>query len=268
MIDKVKQLGTSLVEKLVSQLSPTSQINLSLKIMSQNMSEVDSVKAYKLRRRLHNRFLKSYPMLYSHEAQRIYGFFHLLNQLKGIEGEIVEFGVGRGRYISIFAFANECFQLRKEIFGFDSFEGFPQPHENDIGTRVTEIQSVCGWDDVQPEMILHALSADISSVGSKSLFENSEPSVNLIKGYFKDTISDNLPNKIAFLHLDADLYESTKIALQYSLPRMSKGGIIIFDELHEKEKWPGVQKAVEEECLPKNLNPKWIPELQRFGIII
>jgi hypothetical protein len=52
------------------------------------------------------------------------------------------------------------------------------------------------------------------------------------------------------LYLDFDLYEPTLLALKEFLPRMPRGAIIAFDELHDP-KWPGETVALLEEF---NLN--------------
>ena len=47
------------------------------------------------------------------------------------------------------------------------------------------------------------------------------------------------------VHFDCDLYAPTKIALEVLWPRLSRGGVMLFDEysIHE---WPGETKAVDE----------------------
>ncbi|MBL7860723.1 MAG: class I SAM-dependent methyltransferase [Cyclobacteriaceae bacterium] len=204
-------------------------------------------------------------MLYSHEVIRIHGFVSLLASLDKVQGDIVECGVGRGRFLTVFVYANTFYKLNKKVYGFDSFEGFPVASPEDFGTRVVKTEKISGWDDVTPEMIQYVVQSDQDGEGSRSI-GNSVKDVILVKGFFNQTLSYNLPDKIAFLHLDADLYESTRDALTHCLPRMVKGSIIVFDELHEKEKWPGVAKAVDEICTPQNLVPEWDAVLQRFVI--
>jgi hypothetical protein len=43
--------------------------------------------------------------------------------------------------------------------------------------------------------------------------------------------------------VDLDLYEGTKQALKFLLPRMNKGGIIAIDDYYSKS-WIGVKKSV------------------------
>jgi O-methyltransferase len=52
-------------------------------------------------------------------------------------------------------------------------------------------------------------------------------------------------SRIAFANLDVDLYQPTKDALGFILPRMVKGGIIIIDDCGANE-YPGVEMAVTE----------------------
>jgi hypothetical protein len=51
--------------------------------------------------------------------------------------------------------------------------------------------------------------------------------------------------------MDCDLYDPTRVTLQTFWPRLSRGGVILFDEYSIKE-WPGETKAVDEllETLP------------------
>lgn len=50
---------------------------------------------------------------------------------------------------------------------------------------------------------------------------------------------------IALLHLDVDLYESYKTALDWLWPFVSPGGIVTFDE-YRSEAFPGATRAIDE----------------------
>ena len=58
-------------------------------------------------------------------------------------------------------------------------------------------------------------------------------------------LEDNPQLVISLLYLDMDIYKPTKAAIETFLPRMTKGGIIAFDELNY-EKCPGETIAVNE----------------------
>jgi hypothetical protein len=61
-------------------------------------------------------------------------------------------------------------------------------------------------------------------------FSNDE--VNLIKGWFQDTVpvTKNKIGAIAVLRLDGDWYESTKVPLENFYDQITAGGYIIIDD--------------------------------------
>ena len=58
-------------------------------------------------------------------------------------------------------------------------------------------------------------------------------------------VKDNPFLVISLLYLDFDIYEPTKVALDYLLPLVIKGGVVAFDELAQK-KWEGETIAFKE----------------------
>ena len=54
--------------------------------------------------------------------------------------------------------------------------------------------------------------------------------IKLVKGFFHDSLPKFKGTKVSFLHLDVDLYQSYKETLEYFWPRVSTGGVILFDE--------------------------------------
>ena len=85
--------------------------------------------------------------------------------------------------------------------------------------------------------------------------------VELVKGNIIETaplfLKDNPHLVVSLLYLDLVIYEPTKVALETFLPKMVKGGIIVFDELNA-EAYPGETIAVNEVLGLKNL------KIQRF----
>jgi hypothetical protein len=68
--------------------------------------------------------------------------------------------------------------------------------------------------------------------------------IHLVKGWFDQTLP-GYDGKIAFLHLDCDLYESYKLSLEMLYDKVQPGGVILFDEYGD-ERWPGATKAIDE----------------------
>lgn len=131
-----------------------------------------------------------------------------------IPGNIVEFGVADGTSTRIIRrVASACekdysVEAKKEIYACDSFEGLREKFENaEVGAFKTE-----------PPII---------------------PGVNIVKGYFEDSLTDDLAREVgtvSFASLDADLYSSTLCALNWLTPMLRSGSLLLFDEfLGEKE---------------------------------
>jgi len=264
---RVNTLLMEFVGKIVRRTSRETRINFSLALIADEVRSQSGLENWQLFNRIYGRFLKSYPMQPSIESLRTYGFYKLIGGLKDVPGDIVECGVGRARYLVVFEYANQFFGLGRAVYGFDTFEGFPAAHKNDVGLRVADPGSIVGWESSSADLARFVIETDSHSPESV-IKDACAISVVTVPGLFKDTLPANLPEKIAFLHADADLYESTRDILVEALPRMSSGGWIVFDELHETKKWPGVKKAVDELCVPKKLFPQWLPELNRFAIQI
>ncbi len=175
---------------------------------------------------------------------RIHGLSFALNYINENihEDEIkdtsfVECGLGYGEsfsYLAAFAFLKGT-----DIHGFDSFEGFPEPTENDqraYGGRVKKGQ----WNVNTETSIKRKLT---NTRIPKSFIDNQ---VHLHKGYFEESlplIDKDL--KISLLNLDVDLYSSYKTCLEELFDKVIKGGIICFDE-YQSDKWIGAKKAIDE----------------------
>lgn len=126
-----------------------------------------------------------------------------------VPGNIVEFGVADGSSTRAIRHALQRYGkprlapfARKKIFALDSFEGLRERFENaPVGMFAGEVPKI--------------------------------PGVNFVKGYFEQTCTDELRNsvgKVAFAHLDADLYSSTLFALTWLVPMLSTGSLLLFDE--------------------------------------
>lgn len=132
----------------------------------------------------------------------------------------VEFGVFRG--LSINAFAKIL--KHKKIYGFDSFEGL---REDWAGTGV-----------VKGEFDL------------KGKIPKLENNVIPVRGWVQNTVEPFLQEHkplISFAHMDLDTYESTLFVLQKIKPHLTKGSILLFDELYNFPGWSvGEYKALTE----------------------
>ena len=118
-----------------------------------------------------------------------------------LEGLVLEFGVASGDTIRFLA-ASPALCGRK-IYGFDSFEGLPEP-----------------WGAYQ---VTH-FACTLPIV---------QKNVELVVGMFADTLPPFLAkhaSPAALIHIDCDLYSSTKLVLEWLTPRIIPGTVIVMDE--------------------------------------
>lgn len=159
------------------------------------------------------------------------------DKVAGVEGDVVECGVGKGRTFLILAhLASEEGKFPRALWGFDSFHGFPPPSPEDSSPRNPKEGD---WSNTS---VSHVLSL-IKDAGIKKEFIDGN--IKLMPGFFHETLKKFPERPIVLLHIDADLYRSYKDALTALFPKVAKGGVVLFDEYRE-EKWPGATKAIDE----------------------
>lgn len=185
----------------------------------------------------------------------------IFKKILNIHGNIIECGVFKGTGLMTWAQLSAIYEPlnhNRRIIGFDSFEGFPSISKFDEagGSEFKEVGGLkfTGMEEISESVRLYDLNRPVGHL----------PKVELVKGDALETIPDYVANNqhlvVSLLYLDFDLYEPTKIALEYFLPRMPKGSIIAFDELNQKQ-WPGETKAVMETVGISNI------KIERFSFM-
>lgn len=172
-----------------------------------------------------------------HHYRYLY-YKRLHDSIRNLDGDIVECGVGIGGTLSILTGITEEEGKNRMVYGFDSFEGFPEPSEYDKSPRNPQKGE---WHDATPDSIMTLLK----SVVNPSFIEKN---VHLVKGFVANTLPD-YTGKIALLHIDVNLYESNKSCLENLYQKVVPGGVILFDEYRNRSaiiKFPGAIKAIED----------------------
>ncbi len=131
---------------------------------------------------------------------------HALRQAPA-EGLTLEFGVASGATLQV---------IREErpagaVYGFDSFEGLPEDWR--FGFDAGEFAT-----PTRPQV----------------------PGAELVVGLFADTLPGFLadhPGPVAFVHVDCDLYSSTRTVLDAVGPRFVDGTVLVFDEYYNHPGW-------------------------------
>jgi len=154
--------------------------------------------------------------------------YTLTQKVLNIKGDLIECGVAGGSQI---AMMKKCLidnGVKKDVYGYDSFEGIPYASDND------NLQPGLPTMDRTKLGLLE--STGVSAHSMQNVKDNFSSwgipldNVHLVKGWFQNTIHLNKHKSIALLRLDGDLYESTKIPLQYFYDKIPSGGIIIIDD--------------------------------------
>jgi hypothetical protein len=158
----------------------------------------------------------------------------MVEKVSAIEGDIVECGVSLGHGALMFTLFSDYIGVPRTYFGFDSFEGFPDPVEKDETTPITGR----GFWANPPDTVLKVLQD--GRVGDAVIRDR----IRLVKGCFDQTLP-KYEGRIALLHLDCDLYEFYKLSLETLYDKVQPGGVIMFDEYGDS-RWPGASKAIDE----------------------
>jgi len=193
---------------------------------------------------------KKYTMT---SKERMYGLFKAVEYItdSNIPGDFVECGVWKGG--STMLIANALLKLNvtdRKIYLYDTFEGMPEPTDNDYNVSNKKIRAVDRWKKEQKQDINTWCFSPLSEVQNNMLSTGyPKDQIILVKGKVESTIPQTIPSKIALLRLDTDWYESTKHELNHLFPILVKNGVLIIDDYGH---WAGAKKAVDE-YFSKNL---------------
>ncbi len=180
--------------------------------------------------------------------KRFLAHAELFKRTLEVPGDIAEVGVFRGLGLMTWANLLEAFVIgdrTKVVYGFDNWQGFTELAPED-GAAVGEVQKSQGG--FSPAAFRQELD-DAIAIFDEDRFIPWKARVKLIEGQIEETapafVSENPGIRFSLVHLDCDLYRPTKAAIDAFWPRLSRGGIMLFDEYAIKD-WPGETKAVDE----------------------
>ncbi len=168
--------------------------------------------------------------------QRI-NMFHLVSQTiaYNVEGDLVEVGCNEGQSAVLIGKILRGYNSSKKLHVYDSFEGLPATRAED-GGLYKRGDLATSEDILRTNFRTHGLDL---------------PAIH--KGWFDDTLAQELPAQISFAHLDGDLYDSIMVSLKYVYPRLAEGAICLVDDYCDTSinpnGWnylPGVKKACDE----------------------
>lgn len=155
----------------------------------------------------------------------IVGHYRLFELIKDTPGHIIELGTGSGRNSIIFGQLIKLFHVNhKKVFGFDTFEGYPEKVLKSNKNFDPKSFSNFSLKDVKLRLIQNNLDTD----------------VHLIKGILPKSLNDFLNErkyefspdglKISLIYIDCNDFNTAKESLLVLRKYLSKGSIIAVDE--------------------------------------
>ncbi len=186
---------------------------------------------------------------------RFHGLVQQLDATAGVAGDVVECGCFRG--LSSYLLCSALRRERPHFNGggyhvFDSFQGLSEPAAED------RVPADAADRERLEEMTKAGRFAAPAEVIKDVLTDF--PGVAYYPGWIPQSFAGLPERRYRFVHVDVDLYEPTRGALEYFYPRLSPGGRIVSDDYN----WPGCRKAIEEFCASRSIAFQTTAQLQAY----
>jgi O-methyltransferase len=160
---------------------------------------------------------------------RCHELWSLVGELRDVPGAIVEVGVWRGGSGALMATRAAAVGIEDTIYLCDTWEGVVKTGDVDTYYRDGK------HDDTSREIV----AALVKRLGLTN--------VELLQGVFPDETGDRVTDEaLRLCHVDVDVYQSAKDVFDWAWPRLSPGGIAVFDD-YGFPACPGVTKFVNEQ---------------------
>ena len=160
--------------------------------------------------------LENFGMLLGNKSfYRFLKLSEILQKTKNVKGDIIEFGIWNGNNLFTIKKISDYYDLKKKIYGFDNFSGFPNPPK--FKKKKTG-----------------------KYIGKPKLIKKMIKFFNLQKIFIVNDDIMNLPkyrkkfNKISFIYIDCNIFKVVDMILNELSHKISKGGVIAFDEARNK----------------------------------
>lgn len=163
------------------------------------------------------------------DVWRCYELWTLVGELQAIPGAILEVGVWRGGTGAIMATRAAALGFTETVYLCDTWEDV-------VKTGAVDTYYHDGkHDNTSPEIVEELVRrAGLTNV-------------QLLRGIFPEDTGDKIADETFRLcHIDVDVYQSAKDVLEWIWPRLSTGGVVVFDD-YGFPACPGVTKLVDEQ---------------------
>lgn len=164
------------------------------------------------------------------DATRLWSLMLNCKQIlsENVVGDFAEVGVWRGNTAAVLA--HYAFESSRQVFLFDTFEGFDRRDMTGI-----DADKLMGFSDTSMDLVRSVLGPSASHC-------------QFVKGRFPESVRPDVGARtFAAVSLDCDLYEPMREGLRFFYPRMPRGGIFFLHD-YSSLGWNGAKKAVDEFC--------------------
>jgi hypothetical protein len=188
---------------------------------------------------------------------RVVYYYELYQKIVHVPGMICEFGVQWGATLNLLINLRGMLEpnnYSRIIYGFDTFSGFASVTDRDGSYAVPgDLRTLADYENT-----LDSLLKLQEFFSRPSHFKN----FGLIKGDATVTVPKWLETNshaiIAMAIFDMDVYAPTKEVIENILPRLTKGSLLVFDELNCPY-YPGETIAVSETLGLNNITLRRFP---------
>ena len=201
--------------------------------------------------------VQSNVVLNRQALSRLLYYNHLYQKIVDIPGVICEFGVQWGATLSQLVNLRgiyEPYNHSRKIFGFDTFEGFSTVDDKDGGfSKVGDYATIKNYEEILDIILsIHEANSPLPHIQK----------YQLLKGNASETIdtwlTENPHAIVAMAIFDMDVYVPTKDVLEKIIPRLTKGSLLVFDELNCQH-FPGETRALNDVLGLNNITLKRFP---------
>lgn len=160
-----------------------------------------------------------------HRIGKLIAQFELFKKTCLIPGDIVEFGVFKGASFSRIALYRKLLGLEnsKKLIGFDIFGKFPEAQTQSDLLQKQSFTDAAGEESISQEQLESVL--DNNGCRHNTALVGGDICESL-----PEYLNQNPATKFSLINLDVDLENVTEIILENTYERLSKGGIIMFDD--------------------------------------
>ncbi len=173
-----------------------------------------------------NTYLRRFNELDHFNTDRRYMVYQLMRLIDGVPGDTVECGSleGAGSYL-IHLMNNHSGIHGRWHHIFDSFEGLSAPDEGD-GKH---------WEQGDLSVSMAQVDKNMSDFDRYTLY----------RGWIPSRFPEIQDKRFAFVHIDVDLYQPTRDAIEFFYPRMNEGAVLLCDD-YGSALCPGATRAIDE----------------------